>query len=236
MAGNVEHHGSDLWRMWLYVGLLASVSGAGCDAFAGLRAFFRAEPEATLAGLRVDVDPADGLGILLDGVQVGSIAQYENIRLTPGRHLLEVRCDGYFPFVLPLELTAGETTRLTVALRRRVDVGEAAPPEAADPGTVTLLVHPKPAVPVTLDGQAVRGNAVTLVRSDGELGVGVLRLTYRLAAGGLVEVEIPVDAARWWKDGATIATGIALGIDTTPIRLRRAADDGTDQTVVVRRR
>lgn len=232
---------------WAIVACL--VGAVGCDTFSGLRAFFRAEPEPTLAGLRVDVEPPDGLTILLDGLQVGSIAPYENVRLAPGRHLLEVRADGHHPFVLPVELVAGKTTRLSVALR--VDASATAPQQQDAPGDlqsessqaaaarvrgVALLLRPKPDVPVLLDGRVMRGDVVTLTRSGGELLVGVLRLTYRVGAAGFVELAIAEDGARWWKDGQQLGAGGAFAVGATPVRLRRVGGDGTDQSVVIRRR
>ena len=99
------------------------VGAGGCDAFQKLRAAFHPDegdtPEFGKAGLRVEVQPPDGISILLDGRRVASVSPWINKRLTAGSHRLEVRAMGYFPVTLPVELADGEVLKVPVALRRR---------------------------------------------------------------------------------------------------------------------
>jgi hypothetical protein len=233
---------------------------SGCDATKKLRAVFHPEngeaPEIGNAGLRVEVEPPDGISILVDERRVASVSTYVNRKLTAGVHRLEIRAMGYYTVTLPIVLADGELVTVPVSLRRRPgtravsadapepDPSVAAPPEAPSapaarlpPGVdpIPLQIGSKPAVPTRLDEIPVDGRRVTLERVHGEIRVGVLAIRYRVGGAGLLFFEIPDDGATWSRDGRRLERGTTFKLHRGPTRLRRVASDGTDQTVFLRR-
>lgn len=102
--------------------LLALVSG--CEGLKSLKQGLRDDS----AALRVEVRPAAGVTVLLDGAEVGGASPVVREGLPAGAHRLEVRAPGHHPFSTPVTLRAGQ--RLTVPLVLRP---LAAPTDAAAP-------------------------------------------------------------------------------------------------------
>ncbi len=103
-----------------------------------------AAPAAATAGLRVEVEPAQGLCIWLDAVPVATQSPYLSVELSPGAHALEVAAMGHHPLTLPLVLRAGEVLHVPVSLRPRL----AQPPDSPTPALSLrrLPWTPKPLV------------------------------------------------------------------------------------------
>ncbi len=77
------------------------------------------EASAAYGSLAIRVQPADA-EILLDGKpwSVPAGAELITIRATEGRHRIEIRKDGYAPFVEDVMVRRGRTLTLNVSLRR----------------------------------------------------------------------------------------------------------------------
>ncbi|MBI3178177.1 MAG: hypothetical protein HYZ27_00865, partial [Deltaproteobacteria bacterium] len=57
----------------------------------------------------------------------------------------------------------------------------------------------------------------------------------RFASAGLFELSVAEDGARWWRDGTAIKPGSAFKLHRGATRIRRTTEDGTDQSVLIRR-
>lgn len=245
------------WGVTLFV---AATVTTGCDAIREFRAAARGEdsPEEAIlgdAGLRVEVEPPDGITILLDGVRVGSMSPYSSETLKAGRHLLEVRAMGYYSFTLPLQLTDHETITVPVALRRRPRSEMSAPapqrprrptspqktpapppppkvPEQPAPevpaGVDPIVLHivVRPEVPIKLDGLPVEGRSLTLKRISGRIGIGGIDLPYRIGARGLLFFTVPADEATWTTEGRALKPGSRIKHHKGVIRIERTAAEG----------
>lgn len=95
--------------------LCAALALCGCDALAQLEQTLRGDDTSSL---RLEIEPARGLTVLLDSVVVARESPCVLEALAPGRHVLEIRAAGYHTFALPLELLPGEALRVPVELRR----------------------------------------------------------------------------------------------------------------------
>lgn len=92
--------------------------------------------------LRVEVEPAEGISVLLDGVRVTDRSPYVHEALASGSHVLEVRGMGRYPVALPFTLAPGAKLDIPVVLRSRPPLPftdaaiPSAPPDpmAAPPG------------------------------------------------------------------------------------------------------
>ena len=78
-----------------------------------------AQPASPYGMLAIRVEPADAQ-VVVDGAAWAALAGLPEvvIHLPAGWHQLDVRKDGYRPFTTKLELTEGQTTRLSVNLTR----------------------------------------------------------------------------------------------------------------------
>ena len=145
--------------------LMALWTLTGCDAFAELRAFFHDDgsPPASAdakASLRVDVEPTDGISILLDGVRVGRSSPLHKTDIEPGHHSLEVRAMGYHPVLLPIALKPNHVLRLPVSLRPR-HVRQALPrPRPPREAWVDPEAPPPPPSPPSSGGSGLLPDAV----------------------------------------------------------------------------
>jgi hypothetical protein len=236
----------------------------GCEAVGRLRLFFHPEhaPPASkaTAGLHVEVEPRQGISILLDGERVARSAPLHKTDITPGSHSLEVRATGYYPVRLPIHLKPGEMLRLPVALRphatqeadatRTPTGGPSAHAFGAMPATaasaarqarsraeVTLRLHvaPRPSARVSLDGEPAQGRVVTLRRAEGVLRSGGMTLTYRVVGADVLEIAVPDDHASWYVDGNPIQPGRTFRLHRGPTRIQRYPREGVPQTLTVRR-
>ena len=111
--------------------------------------------ELNLARVVVRVDQ-DGATVLLDGERVGTTPLMHLLQLGPGRHVLEVRRNGFHDAQLPFDVMAGEPKELVLALQPLTPVPATAPEEPfEDPGIVENWWF------WTLIGVVVVGGAVT---------------------------------------------------------------------------
>ncbi|MBN1769972.1 MAG: PEGA domain-containing protein [Deltaproteobacteria bacterium] len=94
-----------------------------------------AQMEGDLARVVVRVD-RDGATVLLDGERVGTTPLAHLLQLGPGRHVLEVRRDGYRDAVLPFDVMAGEAKELALALEPLVAAPPTEPVEPVDDGGI----------------------------------------------------------------------------------------------------
>ncbi|OGQ91764.1 MAG: hypothetical protein A2289_11980 [Deltaproteobacteria bacterium RIFOXYA12_FULL_58_15] len=247
-------HKPTLWAIALAVG-----SMTGCDAIANLRAMFHPEEQQPdkvgKAGLRVDVEPETGITILLDGDRVATESPYVNESLTAGTHRLEVRGMGFQSLTLPVHLENRQLVTVPVKLlpraispaerkvaptpSRNVPPPDPPPPPAPilPPGVepIALSAMPKPQAAVLLDHQSVDPNNIILERVHGTLAIGDLTLLYRVGGAGLLTLLIADDGAQWFKHRTRLEGGGQIKLHRGAVRIRRAAPDGSDQTVILRR-
>jgi hypothetical protein len=242
---------------WCGLVLTCAVGTSGCESFEKLRAMFHPEeaPGEGLgnAGLRVEVEPADGISILLDGVRVASVSPYVDRKLKDGPHQVEVRAMGYYAVTLPVILEDRKLTTIPVALRirpasdpevkpnppRERNRGPDPPPTPspvlpAGVPKITLTFAPSPEQPVAIDRITVVSRQATIERVAGEIVVGPMNMHYQVGGAGLLTVTVPNDGATWSKDGATIKAGAQFRINQGVVRLRRVAG-ADEQGLVIRR-
>jgi hypothetical protein len=243
--------------VWCGLLLACSAGLSGCESFEKLRRLFHPEeaPGEGLgnAGLRVEVEPADGISILLDGVRVASVSPYVNRKLRAGPHEVEVRAMGYYSVTLPVILEDHKLTAMPVALRIRPTSDPKVKPvpqpktKAPEPPPtpspvlpagapkVTLTFALSPEQSVTIDRVNVVRHQATIERVAGELTIGPMIMRYQVGGAGLLTLTVPNDGATWSKDGAPIKAGAQFRINQGAVRLRRTASSGDEQTVVIRR-
>jgi hypothetical protein len=244
-------------RLALVVLCAAAPAMTGCEAWKKLRAYVRGElPDGGTAGLHVDVEPPDGITILLDGVRVASLSPYTANNLRAGVHELEVRAMGFHAFQLPVKLVEGEVLKVPVQLRARPEeaapgpsrergAGVAPPPPKAPesigprlpPGVkaILLAVASEPESDVRVDGEAMPGKSVELDRAHGRLSVGGVSLRYEIGGAGLLTFVIPEDGATWTRDNEAIAQGAQFRLHRGAVRLKRTQGEVVQAVVIARR-
>jgi len=100
----------------LAIGLAAAATlhlATGCEGLRHLKQGLDDEG----ATLRVELQPATGATVWVDGLEVGGPSPVVREGLAAGAHRLEVRAPGYHPFSTPLELHARQRLTLAIALR-----------------------------------------------------------------------------------------------------------------------
>ena len=248
----------------LALGLSLVVALGACDTLRKLRAGLRdVETDDSMgrATLRVEVDPPDGITILLDGARVASVSPWIGKNLKAGPHMLQVRAMGYHSITIPVELVDDESVSVPVALRPRPAADPAArtprkgragpaketapppppPPQSAGPQVpkgvraIELTVAPTPGAPLVLDGIAVEGRTVTLSRTHGTLAVGDVTFQYRIGGRGLLFITPPSDGATYELDGRPVPPGSAFKQHVGISRLQRKAGDGAGLTLLIKR-
>jgi hypothetical protein len=115
----------------LYVGIAILWAMTGCDVLPRLKTRLQRQSvpidvappaSSTAARLTVNVVPASGITIVLDGRPVADRSPYLAVDLAAGAHMLEVRGMGYYPVTIPLDLPAQGPLTVPVALRVRPPV------------------------------------------------------------------------------------------------------------------
>ncbi len=247
-----------LMRMWLALVPLVVVS-AGCETLREMKAALRGEEiegDDTLgnARLRVEVEPPDGITILLDGVRVANVSPYVNDHAVAGSHLLDVRAMGFHPFMLSIELMDDEQLVVPVALRKRPRGSKSEPPPppgptrpppppprshapVVPPGVkpIELIVVVRPPTAVSLDGVAVTGRELTLRRVHGQIGFHGIELGYRIGGAGLLFFTLPEDGATWQKGGKPKRPGSQFKHNRGVVQLVRVGSEGQTVTVLLKR-
>lgn len=246
-------------RLCVTILLAAAIPLSGCDAWHALRAFFHPEEEGKSplgnAGLHVEVDPPDGITIVLDDARVASLSPFKSDTLTAGPHRLEVRAMGYHPLTMNLELRSGETIHVPLQLRRRDEPppppkpsrrksqpADAPPPPPpvigveVPPGVkpIPLQIVAMPKATINHNGNAANGQEVVLDRVRGNLDIGAIALRYRIGGAGLLFLTLPAEHATWQKDGRSLQSGATVKINPGVTRLVRDAE-GETQTLLIRR-
>lgn len=244
--------------------ILLAVSAVGCETIQDLRAALHGETggEDSIgnARLRVEVEPPDGITILLDGVRVASMSPYVNEHAQPGAHILEVRAMGYHSLRLPIQLEDDETLIVPLALRPRpegptftprqrpapeVQRTPAPPPPSAPktqapdlpPGVKPIELHVmvRPSTDIFLDGVRVQGRTVTFRKVRGQLGFGDVELSFRIASAGLLFFILPNDGAKWEVGGRPTRPGSEFKHNRGVMLIKRTAPTGTTLTVLLKR-
>lgn len=97
-----------------------------------------------LGSIEIDAGPPEPTHVFLDGEEVGATPLEDAIFVTPGRHTIELRADGFVPARRELAVAAGSQMTLLISLER------------IDRGVGTLLItSPLPGVAVFLDGERI---------------------------------------------------------------------------------
>ena len=237
-------------------------AGAGCNTHEDVARQRRAGPLPTESGLTVEVVPATGISLGLDGNKIGTQAPFTQLGLEPGSHTLLVRGMGYLPVEMPITLVAGQTLKVAVSLRARPlepeppppapfvprrapeRVSEARPPPSKPlpeigpelpPGAapVALNVVTQPEAPITVDDEAAPAKALALHHTYGIIAAGPLKVRYSIMPDRTLELTLPEDTATWQRDTLDVAPGTVIRFSRGFTRLRRLGADG-DQSVILR--
>lgn len=229
-----------------------ALSTAGCDSLRKLRVFFRGEPGA--AHLLLEVVPAKGLTIALDGKVVGTASPFEGDEVTAGPHKLSIAATDHFTFTVPIEIQPGTPLKLKVALRQvppeppaRIRVTTPREPKQQAPETPKALALPPGITPVTitiagdpstnaiLDGNVVPAKILKIDHVTGDIGMGRLRVSYRVGAGGMLELKVPDDGTQWFRDGEPVDPEARLSFYRGKTRLQQIQPNGETQTIFLAR-
>ncbi len=229
-----------------------ALGASGCESLHKLRVFFRGEPGA--ARLHLDVVPAIGLTIAIDGRVVGTAAPFEGEDLTPGAHKLSIAAADHFTFTVPIEIQSGTPLKLRVALRRvppeppvrlkatqprdpKPRAQETPKPVALPAGVtaVTLTIAGDPSTNAILDGDVVPSKILKIDHVTGDLGMGRLRVGYRVGAGGMLELRVPDDGTQWFRDGEPVDPDARLSFYRGKTRLQQIQPNGETQTIFLAR-
>lgn len=236
---------------------LAFATG-GCDSVSKLRDLFHGsaapEGEAGFAGLRVEVEPNEGIVIRLDDEILSRTAPFESRQLQAGPRNLTVEAKGYHAFSIPVLLRNHELLDVPISLRRRTPeplqpqrrkVQTPSPPSppknsgAPLPSTIApipLTLAAQPPGRFTLDRGALKDKTAVLNRVSGWLGVDDLQLEYEIGRNGLLDLRIPESATgSWTRDGKPAAPGTRFPLHHGTVRIERRSDDGTTRVFFLRR-
>ena len=240
----------DLSRRTRALALTASVAflTTGCDSLRKLRVFFRGEPGA--ARLNLEVVPVNGLTIALDGKVVGTASPFEGEAVAAGSHKLSIAASDHFTFTVPIEIQPGTPLNLKVALRQvpneppvRLRVTLPREPKPTPPETPKALALPAGITPVTLtiagdpstaailDGNVMPTKILKIDHVTGDIGMGRLRVSYRVGAGGMLELRVPDDGTQWFRDGEPVDPDARLSFYRGKTRLQQIQPNGETQTV-----
>jgi hypothetical protein len=238
-----------LRHIGIAVGLYALCA---CQQSEKWRELFHPE-EVRSSTLRVEVEPNEGITILLDGQTVSHVAPYIGEHLTAGQHTLEVRAMGYYPIILPIVLKKKELLRVPVVLRQREPEYEAPPPPPSivkrDPlppappplppvvmadSPVTLEVASEPKQLLRIDGHAAETSRISLERVEGMISVGSIQIGYRQASDGLLVFRLPKNLT-CLRDMIETKPGQAFNLAHGATRLQCTLPDGLQQAILLRR-
>ena len=206
----------------------------GCNAFEKLRGFFHPEEAApdTPAQVSVEVEPADGIQIFLDGRQVARFSPHTIDQVPPGEHTLEIRAKGYHTFVLPFQLYSGQNISIPVQLRKGSASTKKTSPLKGHKGTaVRLILDPK--VPVVLNGSPQNNSTLFLTAREGHITTGSILLHYKLRSDGLYEFVLPSDNGTWARNGKVVDSGSRFILGGKEIQLYRVGMDDQKQLMVM---
>ncbi|MEZ0310667.1 MAG: PEGA domain-containing protein [Myxococcota bacterium] len=236
----------------LPLAIAASLALSGCENLQKLRVYFRGEPGA--ARLRLDVAPSVGLTIAIDGKVVGTAAPFEGEDLPPGAHKLSIAAPDHFTFTVPIEIQSGTPLKLRIALRRvppeppvRLKATQPRDPKPQAPETpkqlplpagvtpVTITIAGEPSTNALLDGDVVPSKILKIDHVTGDLGMGRLRVGYRVGAGGMLELRVPDDGTQWFRDGEPVDPDARLSFYRGKTRLQQIQPNGETQTVFLAR-
>lgn len=228
-----------------------SVFAGGCEGLRKLRVYFRGEPGA--ARLHLNITPGTNLTIAIDGHVVGTASPYETDELSAGAHKLSIGAPDHFTFVVPIEIQPGEPLKLSVALRpvppepprQKVTLPrepKPRPPETPKPvalpagvSAVTLTIAGEPSTAALLDGEPVPSKILKIEHVTGEMGMGRLRLAYRVGGAGMLELRVPEDGAQWFRDGEPIEPDAHFSFYRGKTRLQQIQPNGETQTIFLAR-
>lgn len=203
-----------------FLPFMALVAALGCDRLQALKSRLHAsEGSSEMGCLQVEVDPQEGISILLDDQHVATRSPWRSDHVTQGAHVLEVRGMGRFAVTLPITVAAGSCVQVPVHLRirpatplppaatpnqalRRADTDELA--EAAVP--VAALAPPPPPPPNSAKAAAAqhRRHPVPLPAGSRPLLLSV----------------VPRPACAIWADGVAVdADNIRLAYGQGTLRI-----------------
>jgi hypothetical protein len=247
--------------------LLLLMTG-GCNWLFELRSFLRDEVkpsavETGLASLRIEVEPAQNMTLKLNEKVVAKRSPYEKTSLAPGKYLVHVSAPKHHPFILGLDLSAGEKVVIPLALRplqalggdfdsfsqgqattlKNTGIQEKVATAAAEiigrdvikGPAIELLVRLNPVSEIRLDGQVVAGKKLFLKRRQGQLEFGKARLNYRLTPPAQLRYVVVDDGGVWQKGAVPIGPGARIRHDQGMLFLRRQGIDGSSSTIVLKR-
>ncbi len=234
--------------------LAVSLAGltSGCEGMRKLRTFFRGDQSG--AKLHLEVVPAVGLTIAIDGRVVGMASPFEAGDIAPGAHKLSIAAPDHLTFTVPIEIQIGTPLKLRVALRRvpneppvRLKVTlprepkpqpqDAPKPVALPAGVtpVTITIAGDPSTAAILDGEVKEARILKIDHVTGDLGMGRLRVSYRVGAGGMLELRIPDDGTQWFRDGEPVDPDARLSFYRGKTRLQQIQPNGETQTIFLAR-
>ena len=237
----------------------------GCDAVKNLKMVVDQsdaprEVAVDMAGLSVEVDPPQGIAILIDANHVATTSPYINRSIDPGMHTLTVRAMGYYPINVPVDLKKHAMLHVPVSLRSRpaqawdnpsprpaprestADGGPDEPPAPdeipnlpANMAPLTIRVVAIPVGPVILDGVGFADKLLTINKVRGLLQIGDANLNYQVTDTGALELSpLPNDIGLWYRDGTRLNTP-SFRFVRGLTRLRYVYDNGKQQDMVFKR-
>jgi len=209
----------------------------GCNAFEKLRGFFHPEDVTSdkPAQVSVEVEPADGIQIFLDGRQVARFSPHTIDQVSPGEHTLEIRAKGYHTFVLPFKLYSGQNISIPVQLRKATTSASKAQKAQSSKGhrgtVLRLIVDPK--VPIILNGSPQNTTTLLLRAHEGHLTAGSILLHYKLRPDGLYEFVLPGDNGTWARNGKVVDSASRFTLGGKEIQLYRVGMGDRKQLLVI---
>lgn len=217
-----------------------------------LRTFFQGSHGG--AKLHLEVTPASGLTIAVDGRVMGMASPFDGDDIGPGSHKLSIAAPDHLTFTVPIEIQSDTPLKLRVALRRVVNEPpvrlkvtlprepKPQPQDAPKPVTlpagvtpVTLTIAGDPSTAAFLDGEVKDAKILKIDHVTGDLGMGRLRVSYRVGAGGMLELKIPDDGTQWFRDGEPVDPEARLSFYRGKTRLQQIQPNGETQTIFLAR-
>jgi hypothetical protein len=174
---------------------------------------------ARVASVEVKANVPGARVFVRDKVE-GTLPVTQPLRVRAGAAKIEVRADGYMPFVKQVELAGGKTTTIDARLVKEIGEGLAMVSINTSPPSALVSIDDRPLGTAPTDAVVGAGRHVVVVEAD---GYDASRFDVDLTNGQRRTMDVTLNrkasiVTRWWfwtGVGAVVVTGVVVLIAVT---------------------